>query len=477
MILRTGKLVVLCMAFMLVYSTSFSSAKSSVDFESVDSNGVNLFHFDANVFRIKHVIPLNMSSNTELTVDVAIPGNDSFQRAWNVTSDPDPDKVFADSFGNRRYRYLISTHQPNFVNITVTYDVLVLFSSLIFSPDDVGALNEIPRDIAESYTKPSPYIESDQPWIIGNATLLVKDVTSVYDRFVSLFNFVSNSTLFPYNISVAEIIGDSSKHIRGALWCLSNRQGVCFDFACLLTALLRSKGIPARVASGATLSSSPGFHAWTEVYLPRIGWVPCDPTWDVPDGSIHLKNPTYGGDTRWNYTLRRGEVYAFPYDSKFINDQAFVEVLAKPRVDDMINILDADYLNFTRRISFNDLDFDSYLIVSRDKGVNSALSYTGLKISPNTESLGISTLEYWSWFSYEPEEMKVTIYAPFSLIVSKAFVSLSSATFVNDFRTLYTINVVQPVLWVSFVLIMILFLTLFLIFFVVLPFRRSRRRW
>lgn len=474
--MRAGKLIVLYVAFMLVFSTSFSSAKSSVDFESVDSDGVHLFHFDANVFRIRYVVPLNMSSGTELTVDVAVPGNDSFQRVWNIGSSPDPNHVYVDSFGNKRYRYLISTSQPNFINITVTYDVLVLFSSFVFSANDVGSLNETPPEIMERYTKPSPYIESDDPEIVGNATSLVRGFTNVYDRFISLFSFVSNDTLFPYNISVAEIQSDSSKHIRGALWCLRSRQGVCYDFACLLTALLRSAGIPARISSGVTLSSSPGLHAWTDVYFPRIGWVPCDPTWDIPNGNIHVRHPTYDGDTRWNYTLRRGQVYAFPYGSKYIKDQAFVEILAKPRIDDSISFLDADHLNLTRKISFNDLDFDfdSYLIISRDKGVNSALSHTYLKISPNTESLGISTLEYWSWFSYEPEEMKVTIRAPFSLIVSVvlfvAWPSLSSATFVNDFRTLYTFVVVQPITWVAS-------LVLFLIVFVVLRFRRSRRRW
>lgn len=457
--MRFSVVIVLFITFTLASSSlAVVTAKSSAAFGSGSLNDVHLFHFDANVFRIRHVIPLNMSSGTELTVDVAVPGNDSFQKIWNVDSNPDPDLVFADSFGNERYRYLISTSQPNFINITITYDILVLFSHLVFRPDDVGTLNEIPPEIMQSYTKPDPYIESDYSEVVDNATSLVQGVANVYDRFLSLFNFVSNDTLFPYNISVSDIECDSSRHIRGALWCLRNHQGVCFDFACLLTALLRSIGIPARKSGGVALTSSPGFHAWTEVYLPRIGWVPCDPTWEVPNGNIHVKNPTYDGNTRWNYTLRKGRVYSFPYESKAIDDQVFVEILAKPRVYDTINVWDANHLNLTRKISFDEFDFDSYLIVSRDEGVDCSLSHTCLKISSSTEFFGISSVKYWSWFRHEPEEMEVTVYAPFNLIVNPAFrvlPSLSSVTFVNDFRTLYPFVVVQPVAWISFIIILI----------------------
>ena len=452
-------IIVLSLIALFSSSLIVGRAEAVADFNPDISNEVQPFHFDANVFRVRYVIPLNLSSNTEITVDVAVPGNDSFQRAWNITSNPEPDHIFADSLGNKRYRYMISTYQPSFINITLTYDIMVLFSSLIFSPNDVGTLNEVPPEIVQSYTKTEPYIESDNPEIVGKATSLIQGLTNVYDRFSSLFNFVSDDTLFPYNFSVSEIVGSSSEHVRGALWCLRNRQGVCWDFACLLVALLRSIGIPAKVCSGVTLSDSPGLHAWTEVYLPRIGWVPCDPTWDVPDGNIHVKHPTYDGDTRWNYTLRRGHVYAFPYESSYIHDQVFAQILTKPRIEDSINVLDANRLNLTRRISFNDQEFSSFIIVSRDRGVNYSLSHTCLITSVGPDLLGVSTFEYWSWFRYEPEEMKVKVYAPLAFIVDKSFrvlPSLSSVTFVNDFKTLYSFFKVQPITWISFLVFLII---------------------
>ena len=70
---------------------------------------------------------------------------------------------------------------------------------------------------------------------------------------------------------------------------LSERAGVCQDFAHLMLSLLRLRGVPCRYVSGylhvAGDSEEPSqSHAWIEVHVPEIGWVPFDPTHaQVPD--------------------------------------------------------------------------------------------------------------------------------------------------------------------------------------------------
>ena len=71
-----------------------------------------------------------------------------------------------------------------------------------------------------------------------------------------------------------------------------SKRGVCQDFAHLMIACLRSKGLSARYVSG-YLRTNPGpaagadetmlvgadaSHAWVSVYCPPIGWVDLDPT-------------------------------------------------------------------------------------------------------------------------------------------------------------------------------------------------------
>jgi transglutaminase-like putative cysteine protease len=69
---------------------------------------------------------------------------------------------------------------------------------------------------------------------------------------------------------------------------LSERRGVCQDFAHLQIACLRSLGLPARYISGYLLTDPPpgsprligadASHAWLSVCCPRHGWVDLDPT-------------------------------------------------------------------------------------------------------------------------------------------------------------------------------------------------------
>ena len=47
-------------------------------------------------------------------------------------------------------------------------------------------------------------------------------------------------------------------------------QGVCFDYASLMTSMLRSQGIPTKLEVG---YSGEAYHAWIDVYLKDAGWV------------------------------------------------------------------------------------------------------------------------------------------------------------------------------------------------------------
>jgi transglutaminase-like putative cysteine protease len=72
---------------------------------------------------------------------------------------------------------------------------------------------------------------------------------------------------------------------------LDRRAGVCQDFAHLMIAALRDRGLPARYASG-YLETRPrpgrpkqrgadASHAWVSAWIPGHGWLEVDPTNDV----------------------------------------------------------------------------------------------------------------------------------------------------------------------------------------------------
>jgi transglutaminase-like putative cysteine protease len=81
---------------------------------------------------------------------------------------------------------------------------------------------------------------------------------------------------------------------------LASRRGVCQDYAHVMIACLRARGLPARYVSGyvrtVPLDGSAGrpmvgadaSHAWVAVWAPPFGWVALDPTNDRRVGPDHV---------------------------------------------------------------------------------------------------------------------------------------------------------------------------------------------
>jgi transglutaminase-like putative cysteine protease len=76
---------------------------------------------------------------------------------------------------------------------------------------------------------------------------------------------------------------------------LEARRGVCQDFANLMIAMCRSRGIPARYVSGYFYNGKTddheieASHAWVEIYIPGYGWKGFDPTHDRESDPRYIK--------------------------------------------------------------------------------------------------------------------------------------------------------------------------------------------
>ena len=56
---------------------------------------------------------------------------------------------------------------------------------------------------------------------------------------------------------------------------LASGKGICFDFASLAAAMLRSQGIPAKLICG-YVAPNDLYHAWNMFYTPQTGWITVD---------------------------------------------------------------------------------------------------------------------------------------------------------------------------------------------------------
>lgn len=93
--------------------------------------------------------------------------------------------------------------------------------------------------------------------------------------------YLSDSQNFSYSSNVR---GKCTRTESAADCFLRIRQGYCQYYATTMILMLRSQGIPARLAVGYLPPGSDGIvlsssaHAWVEVYFPGYGWASFDPT-------------------------------------------------------------------------------------------------------------------------------------------------------------------------------------------------------
>ncbi len=87
-----------------------------------------------------------------------------------------------------------------------------------------------------------------------------------------------------YDYAADNLVYTENEKDWGAQASLGEMGADCSEYADLTIALCRSAGIPARYLEGVLFLAKESEplarkeHAWLEVYLPGIGWMPMDPT-------------------------------------------------------------------------------------------------------------------------------------------------------------------------------------------------------
>ena len=163
------------------------------------------------------------------------------------------------------------------------------------------------RDEFRPYLYPNQYAWYDE----GSRTVALGRELSAQsaddlDYVDRVYAYVTENVV--YDTVAAQNI--STNYIPQADVTLSTKKGICFDYASLATALLRSQGIPTRLEVG---YSGTAYHAWISVYLEESGWVDRviefnGDSWNLLDPTLAASNDRksvekYIGDGR-NYTVK-----------------------------------------------------------------------------------------------------------------------------------------------------------------------------
>ena len=98
------------------------------------------------------------------------------------------------------------------------------------------------------------------------ALSMVSEDTSDIDALKQIYNYVVNNLSYDYD--KAETV--ETGYLPDVDETLSTKTGICFDYAALTTAMLRSCDIPCKLQIGYTGDIK---HAWIDVYIRSKGWV------------------------------------------------------------------------------------------------------------------------------------------------------------------------------------------------------------
>lgn len=102
---------------------------------------------------------------------------------------------------------------------------------------------------------------------VYRAAELCAGKTSAIDKIAAVFTWVSENISYDYNLAATVTTG----YVPYPDSTLSKRTGICFDYASLMAAMLRSQSVPTRLVIG---NASPDiYHAWNEVYTEETGWI------------------------------------------------------------------------------------------------------------------------------------------------------------------------------------------------------------
>lgn len=79
-----------------------------------------------------------------------------------------------------------------------------------------------------------------------------------------------------YDVEKAEYVQTSSSYVPNLDQVLTDKQGICYDYASLAAAMLRANGIPCQMIFGDVNTGDDGgvvYHAWNLVWTEEDGWI------------------------------------------------------------------------------------------------------------------------------------------------------------------------------------------------------------
>ena len=105
---------------------------------------------------------------------------------------------------------------------------------------------------------------------VSKANSLCSGISTTDGKVLAIYNWIIENIDYDAALANAITSGEVTIYVPEPDRTYESRKGICFDYASLMSAMLRSQGIPTRLVVGQVPQ---GYHAWNEVYFAGTGWV------------------------------------------------------------------------------------------------------------------------------------------------------------------------------------------------------------
>ena len=205
-------------------------------------------------------------TGTNPNVKLQITGADSVKYTYNLHKDYE---VFPLTVGDGSYQISI------YENVTDNHYSIILSQTI-----EVVITNEF-----GPYLYPNQYVNfNNESKAVTKGADLAYSANSDIEVIQNVYNYVIHNISYDYSKAQSVTPG----YLPVVDEVLASKTGICFDYASLMAAMLRSQHIPTRLQIGFMTEE---YHAWLSVYTKEAGWI--NGIIEFDGASWTLMDPTY----------------------------------------------------------------------------------------------------------------------------------------------------------------------------------------
>lgn len=123
------------------------------------------------------------------------------------------------------------------------------------------------KDEFAPFLRPNQYVDySNAVNTVSKAKELTAGMTDPLDKVQAVYNYVVKN--ITYDKQKAATVQSGYLPVLDTV--LATKTGICFDYAALMTGMLRSQGVPCKLVVG---YAGTAYHAWISVWSEKNGWI------------------------------------------------------------------------------------------------------------------------------------------------------------------------------------------------------------